>query len=272
MSAFFADTSYLLGQGFVQTTLVACALLGVLSGVMAPLIVLRQMSFSVHATSELALMGASAALLFGLNVGFGAVAGAVVAALVLAALGLKGQQDSAVGVAMSFGMALSVLFIHLYPGNSNRALALLTGQIVGVSAQNVMLLAGTTVLVAGAVLVLWRPLLFSSADPVMAAACGVPVRTMALVFAVLVGIASAQSVQIVGALLVMSLLITPGASAAQVTANPKLAVVLSIVFAEVAAVGGMVLSLAPGMPVSVFVAFISFGIYLVCRVIGRVRG
>lgn len=267
MSAFLADTSYLLSQDFVQTTLVACALLGVLSGVMAPLIVLRQMSFSVHATSELALMGASAALLFGLNVGFGAVAGAVVAALVL-----KGQQDSAVGVAMSFGMALSVLFIHLYPGNSNRALALLTGQIVGVSAQNVALLASTTVLVAGAVLVLWRPLLFSSADPVMAAACGVPVRTMALVFAVLVGIASAQSVQIVGALLVMSLLITPGASAAQVTANPKLAVVLSIVFAEVAAVGGMVLSLAPGMPVSVFVAFISFGIYLVCRVIGRVRG
>ena len=256
MSAFLADTSYLLSQDFVQTTLVACALLGVLSGVMAPLIVLRQMSFSVHATSELALMGASAALLFGINVGFGAVAGAVVAALVLA---------------MSFGMALSVLFIHLYPGNSNRALALLTGQIVGVSAQNVMLLAGTTILVAGAVLVLWRPLLFSSADPVMAAACGVPVRTMALVFAVLVGIASAQSVQIVGALLVMSLLITPGASAAQVTANPKLAVVLSIVFAEVAAVGGMVLSLAPGMPVSVFVAFISFGIYLVCRVVGRVR-
>ena len=140
------------------------------------------------------------------------------------------------------------------------------------SAQNVMLLAGTTILVAGAVLVLWRPLLFSSADPVMAAARGVPVRTMALVFAVLVGITSAQSVQIVGALLVMSLLITPGASAAQVTANPKLAVVLSIVFAEFAAVGGMVLSLAPGMPVSVFVAFISFGIYLVCRVIGRVRG
>ena len=105
----------------------------------------------------------------------------------------------------------------------------------------------------------------------MAAACGVPVRTMALVFAVLVGIASAQSVQIVGALLVMSLLITPGASAAQVTANPKLAVVLSVMFAEVAAVGGMVLSLAPGVPVSVFVAFISFGIYLVCRVIGRVR-
>ena len=64
---FFEDTQYLLGVDFVQSSLWACALLGILSGVMTSLIVLRQMSFSVHATSELALMGASAALLFGFN-------------------------------------------------------------------------------------------------------------------------------------------------------------------------------------------------------------
>lgn len=264
-------TQYLLGLDFVQITLIACALLGLLSGVMAPLIVVRQMSFSVHATSELALMGAAAALLFSLNVGLGAVVGAVVAAIVLAALGFRGQQDSAVGVVMSFGMGLSVLFIHLYPGNSNRALALLTGQIVGISDQNLWLLAGTTLLVTIAVAVLWRPLLFASADPVMAAAAGVRVRAISVTFAVLVGIASAQSVQIVGALLVMSLLITPGAAATQITANPVHAIGWSILFAEVSAIGGMVLSLAPGVPVSVFVAFISFGIYLLCRVIGGVQ-
>lgn len=263
-------TQYLLSLDFVQATLVACGLLGLLSGVMAPLIVLRQMSFSVHATSELALMGAAAALLFGLNVGVGAVAGAIVAAIVLAALGFRGQQDSAVGVVMSFGMGLSVLFIHLYPGNSNRALSLLTGQIVGVSGQNVIELGVTTALVLAAVAILWRPLLYASADPIMAAAAGVRVRAMSVIFAVLVGIASAQSVQIVGALLVMSLLITPGAAATQITANPVHAVLWAVLFAEVAAVGGMVFSLAPGVPVSVFVAFISFGIYLVCRVIGRV--
>lgn len=271
MTEALETTQYLLGLDFVQVTLIACALLGLLSGVMAPLIVVRQMSFSVHATSELALMGASAALLFGANVGFGAVAGAVVAAVVLAALGFRGQQDSAVGVVMSFGMGLSVLFIHMYPGNSNRALALLTGQIVGISEQNMWLLAGTTLLVVTAVAVLWRPLLFASADPVMAAAAGVNVRAMSVLFAVLVGIASAQSVQIVGALLVMSLLITPGAAATQITGSPVRAVVWSIVIAEVSAVGGMVLSLAPGVPVSVFVAFISFGIYLVCRILGGLQ-
>ena len=261
-------TVYLLSQDFVITSLIACAFLGVLSGVLAPLIVMRQMSFAVHATSELALMGAAAALLIGFNVSLGAVAGSIAAAIALALLGFKGGNDSAVGVVMSFGMGISVLCIYLYPGNSSIAMSLLTGQVVGVASTSVWALAITTVVVVAAVIALWRPLLFSSIDPVMAAATGVRVRTMATVFAVLVGLAAANSVQIVGVLLVMALLITPGASAVAVTANPKLAVLLSVVFAEIAAVGGFVLSLAPGLPVSVLVAFVSFGIYVVCRGIG----
>lgn len=269
---FVDDTLYLLGVDFVQQALLAAALLGLLSGVIAPLIVMRRMSFSVHATSELALMGASAALLAGINIGLGAVVGSIAAAVVLAVLGFRGQQDSAIGVVMSFGLGLSVLFIHLYPGNSSTALALLTGQIVGVSSASLWWLAGITAVVLGAVALWWRPLLFASADPLMAAASGVPVRLVSIGFAVLVGLAAAQSVQIVGALLVMALLITPGASAVQVTSSPLRAVALSVLFAEIAAVGGLVLSLAPGLPVSVFVTSLSFALYLVCRGVGWWRG
>ncbi|HCG2962137.1 TPA: metal ABC transporter permease [Corynebacterium striatum] len=271
LSKFWEDTQYLLSVDFVQSSLWACALLGILSGVMTSLIVLRQMSFSVHATSELALMGASAALLFGFNLGFGAIAGAIVAAIILAVLGLKGQQDSAIGVVMSFGLGLSVLFLHLYPGNSNTAMTLLTGQIVGVSAASVWLLALTTVIIVAIVALFWRPMLFASADPVMAQAAGVPVRVISVGFAILVGLTAAQSVQIVGSLLVMALLITPGAAAVQITSSPVRAVLWSTIFAEVAAVGGLILSLAPGLPVSVFVTTISFNIYLVCRLIGWLR-
>lgn len=268
MEGFFSETGYLLSVDFVQTSLIACAVLGLLSGVMTSLIVMRQMSFSVHATSELALMGAAAALLFGLNVGFGAVVGSVVAAIVLALLGLRGQQDSSVGVVMSFGLGLSVLFLHLYPGNSSTAMSLLMGQVVGVSTHSLFLLVATAIIIVGAVVIFWRPLLFASADPVMARAAGIPVRAVAVGFAVLVGLAAAQSVQIVGALLVMALLITPGAAAVQITSSPVKAVVWSVVFAEIAAVGGFILSLSPGVPVSVFVAGISFAIYVVCRVAG----
>src|SRR5690625_2545602 len=268
---FFEDTNYLLSVDFVQQALIACALLGVLSGVMTPLVVLRQMSFSVHATSELALMGASAALLFGLNIGLGAIAGAIGAAIVLAVLGFRGQQDSAIGVVMSFGLGLSVLFIHLYPGNPTAAMSLLTGQIVGISGSSLWLLMLTTIIVVGAVFFFWRPMLFASADPVMAQAAGIPVRVISVIFAVLVGLAAAQSVQIVGALLVMALLITPGAAAVQLTSSPLKSVVLSVIFAEVAAVGGLILSLAPGLPVSVFVTTISFIIYLISRGIAMVH-
>lgn len=271
MEAWITDTQYLLSVGFVQHALIAAALLGVLSGVMAPLIVVRQMSFSVHGTAELALMGAAAALLFGLDVGGGAVIGSVAAALLLALLGMK-QQDSAVGVVMSFGLGLAVLFIHLYPGRSSTAFSLLTGQIVGVSSSSLWILVVVTVLVVGTVVLFWRPLLFASADPLLAQASRLNIRMIAIGFAVMVGLTTAQSVQIVGALLVMALLIVPGAAAVQVTADPVKAVLLSVVFALVSAVGGLVISLAPGLPVSVFVTTISFLIYLVCRLLGWFRG
>lgn len=266
-----ADTQYLLTVDFVQHALIASALLGLLSGVIAPLIVVRQQSFAVHGTAELALMGAAAALLFGLNVGGGAVIGSVVAAILLALLGMK-QQDSAVGAVMSFGLGLSVLFIHLYPGRSSTAFSLLTGQIVGVSSASLWILVAVTIIVVGAIVIFWRPLLFASADPLLAQASGINVRLLAVAFAVLVGLTTSQSVQIVGALLVMALLIVPGAAAVALTANPIKAVIYAVIIAEVSAVGGLLLSLAPGLPVSVFVTTISFVIYLVCRLIGWTRG
>jgi zinc/manganese transport system permease protein len=118
---------------------------------------------------------------------------------------------------------------------------------------------------------IYRPLLFASVDPAVAVARGVPVRLLALVFSVLVGVATAFGVQIVGSLLVVALMVTPVAAAARVTASPWKATVLAVVFAEVAALGGIVLSLAPGKPVSAFVTTISFGIYLGCRLVAVIR-
>ncbi|MFL0579916.1 metal ABC transporter permease [Dietzia sp. 179-F 9C3 NHS] len=265
-------TAYLLQQDFVVFGLVAIALLGLLAGAIGPFIVMRQMSFSVHGTSELALTGAAAALLFGANLGLGAVLGSVIAALMFGLMGSRAsQRDSSIGVIMAFGLGLAVLFIHLYPGRTGASFSLLTGQIVGVSQHGIVQMAIVAAIVCGALVLLYRPLVFSSADPEVAAARGVPVRALNLVFAVLVGLAAAQAVQIVGALLVLSLLITPAAAAAAVTSSPGRSIALTIVFAEVAAVGGMLLSLAPGVPVSVFVTTISFVIYLACRAVAAAR-
>ncbi|AFM19385.1 ABC-type Mn2+/Zn2+ transport system, permease component [Mycolicibacterium chubuense NBB4] len=273
-SNFFAfdTTADLLSRDFVQQALLASALLALVSGLIGPFIVMRQMSFAVHGSSELSLTGAAFALLAGFNVGVGSLLGCGLAAVLFGILGQRARErDSAIGVVLAFGLGLAVLFIHLYPGRTGTSFALLTGQIVGVGYSGLALLAVVTVLVIAVLAVAYRPLLFATVDPEVAAGRGVPVRALGIVFAALVGVTAAQGVQIVGALLVMSLLITPAAAAARIFGSPMAAMLASVVFAEVAAIGGILLSLAPGVPVSVFVTTISFAIYLVCWLISSRR-
>lgn len=267
----FAETARLLHYDFVWQALIALALLGALSGVLAPLIVSRQMSFAVHGASELSVTGAAAALLAGVSINLGGVIGAVLAAAVFGFMGNRARErDSVIGVVMAFGLGLGVLFLALY-GRIGAGFALLTGQVVSVGVHGMTAIAITTAVVLVVLTVIYRPLLFASLDPRVAQARGVPMRVLSVVFAILVGLAAAQGVQIIGALLVMSLMITPGAAAARLSANPTVVLVLSVLFAEIAAVGGLLLSLAPQLPVSVFVTTISFVIYLVCRAIGSRR-
>ncbi|RIT20694.1 metal ABC transporter permease, partial [Mycobacteroides abscessus] len=79
-------TADLLGRDFVQQAILAAALLGLLAGLIGPFVVMRQMSFAVHGSSELSLTGAAAALLAGANVGTGALLGSVVAAILFGVL------------------------------------------------------------------------------------------------------------------------------------------------------------------------------------------
>ncbi|MGH4009085.1 MAG: metal ABC transporter permease [Pseudonocardiaceae bacterium] len=269
----FEGTGDLLRLGFVQQALIAGALLALIAGALGPLVVARQVSFAVHGTSELTFTGAAAALLVSSSlVSVGALAGAVVAALVFGLLGLRERErDSAIGVVLAFGLGLGGLLLWLYPGRASNQLSLLFGQIVGVSRNDAWLLGGCA---AGVLLVLamvWRPLLFASVDADVARARGVPVRGLSVLFAVLVGVATGLAVPTVGALLVLALLITPAAAAARVTANPVTALVLATLFAEVAVLGGIVASLAPGAPISGYVTAIAFVIYLACRGVGAAR-
>ncbi|TLW92954.1 metal ABC transporter permease [Saccharomonospora piscinae] len=269
----FDLTMELLGFDFVQTALLAAAVLGLVAGTLGPLIVMRRMSFAVHGTAELAFTGAAAALLLGIGVSYGALVGAVVAALLLGLLGgRESDRDSVIGVILAFGLGLGVLLLWYYPGRTSNKFGILVGQIVAIEPTDL-----TALLVAAGVVLLvlaliYRPLLFASVDPAVAAARGVPVRLLAPLFAVLIGVATALGVQIVGALLVVALMVTPAAAAARVTASPLRATVLAVMFAETAALGGIVLSLAPGAPVSFFVTAISFTIYLGCRLVELVRG
>ena len=256
----------------VTSSLVAGALLGVIAGVIGPMIQARDLAFAVHGTAELSFAGAAAALLAGVSITLGAVAGSVLGAIVLALMGIRARKsNSLIGIVLPFGLGLGVLFLSLYNGRSSNKFGLLLGQIVSVDNAQLGSLAVLTVVVAVVLIPLWRPMFFAAVDPVVAQARGVRVRELSLVFMVVLGLVCAMCVQLVGALLVMALLITPTAAATCLTARPVLVSALSVTFAVLSMEGGILLSLSPGRPISPYVTTLSFVIYLVCRAVGSLR-
>lgn len=263
----FANYGELLG--LVQNSIAAGAILGVVGGLIGVFVMQRDMAFAVHGISELSFAGAAAALLFGLNVVAGSVAGALVAAVVIGLLGSRARdRNSIIGVLMPFGLGLGILFLALYPGRSANKFGLLTGQIISVDDPQLTSLTVISIVVLVGLLLIWRPLSFDSLDADVAAARGVPTRFVSLAFMVLLGLIIAVSVQIIGALLVLALLVTPAAAALRLSASPILVPVLAMLFGFVSAVGGILLAIGGSLPISPYITTISFLIYLVARLVG----
>ena len=256
----------------VKNSIIAGALLGVVGGLIGPFVMTRDLAFAVHGISELSFAGASAALLFGVNVVAGSIGGSLLAALLIGVLGTKARErNSIIAVLMPFGLGLGILFLALYKGRSANKFGLLTGQIVSVDNPQLLMLVIISAVVIATLFVIWRPLSFASVDADVARAKGLPVTGISIAFMILLGLATAVSIQIVGALLVLSLLVTPAAAAMRVTASPLLTPLLSVAFAVTSVVGGILLALGGGLPISPYVTTISFLIYIVCRVIGARR-
>jgi zinc/manganese transport system permease protein len=254
----------------VQNSLIAGALLGLMGGLIGVFVMTRDMSFAVHGISELSFAGAALALLFGLNIALGATLGSIVAAVIIAIMGSRAKdRNSIIAVLMPFGLGIGILALALYEGRAASKFGLLTGQIIAVDDPQVFWLIATSVVVVSALLVIWRPLSFASLDLEVAEARAVPTKTLGIVFMLLLALAVAASVQVVGALLVMTLLVTPAAAALRLTSSPVLVPVLSVSFAVVSVVGGILLALGGGLPISPYVTTLSFAIYLVARVIEK---
>jgi zinc/manganese transport system permease protein len=263
----------LLGQHFVHTSLWAGAVVAVVSGVIGVFVVARGMSFAVHAISELGFTGAAGALVLGLDPVLGMLCGSLLVGLVLGLLSLRGRErDSAIGAVLAFGLGVGVLFLSLYQGYATEATNLLFGSIVGVSDTQLRNMAIVAAIVLLGVAVLYRPLLFSSVDPEIAAARGVPLRALSVGIFLLLALTTAEAIQVVGVLLVLTLVITPAAAAQRLTGRPAIALLLSVAIALVSTECGILLSLAKPWPTSFFISAISFAAYVAARIVEWARG
>jgi len=266
----FSDYAQLLP--LLKNSIIACVVLGIMGGMIGVFVMTRDLAFAVHGVSELSFAGAAASLLLGTSVVTGSLVGSLIAALLIGALGARARdRNSVTAVLMPFGLGLGILCLALYHGRAANKFGLLTGQIVAIDDPQIKSLIIIAALVAAGLVLVWRPLLFASTDADVAAARGIPVNLMSIVFMILLGLAVAVSVQIVGALLVLSLLVTPAAAALQVSASPVRVPLLSMIFALTASVGGVLLAAGSSVPISPYITSISFAIYLTCRIVGARR-
>ena len=260
---------------FAQHALIAATLVALVSGLIAPFVAARDMAFAVHGSAELAFPTAVAGLLIFDDALTGALLGSVLVAVAIALLGgRRAEGNTAIGVILAFGLGLGVFLLSFYHGYASQATNILFGSIVTVTARDLAILGAIAAVVSLLVLAIYRPLFFSSVDPEVAEARGVPTRALGLLFVLMLTVTVTEVAQIVGTLLVLSLVITPAAAARRWTAAPLMVSALSVIFALLAADGGFLLSLAfvdSGVKASVFITFISFGLYLVARLAAVVR-
>lgn len=259
----------ILQYGFIQNALLAGSLVAVVAALIGYFLVVRGLTFAGHALPNIGFAGAAGAVLLGLDPVFGLFAFTIAASIGIGLLGRRfSERDTAIGVIMAFALGLGLLFLSLYSGFAERVYSILFGQIVGISQTDVLITALSSLVTLAAILLLFRPLLFSSFDPEVAEARGVPVRLLSIIFLILLAITVSLSVQVVGALLVFTLLVGPAATAVRLARNPFWAMIIAIALGVSYTWLGIYLAAENGVwPVSFYIAAISFGVYLPVRLL-----
>ena len=264
------DVRQLFSYPFMVNALEAGTIVAVMAGVTGWFMVLRRQTFAGHTLSIIAFPGAAAASHAGLPVAVGYFSFCGVGALTLA--GIAGSRRSlsaesaAIGSLQALALALGFLFVSLYHGVLNGLDSLLFGTFLGITNRQVIVLLAVAVAAIALIAAAARPLLFASVDAGVAHAAGVPVELLGFGFLLVLGLSVAETSQITGALLVFALLVTPAATAHQLTSRPMLGVALSIGIALAVTWLGLALAYFSIYPVGFYVTSLAFALYVIVRV------
>jgi zinc/manganese transport system permease protein len=270
------DLRQLLQYQFMRNAYEAATLVAILCGVIGYFVVLRGQSFATHALSQVGFPGAAGAALIGVAPLYGLVVFCIAAATAIAAFGSGAgsgsrSQNAAIGSILVFALALGLLFARLHHGFVQATYAFLFGTFLGVTRTQVLTLLAIAFVSLAAMGVMARPLLFASLEPDVAATRGVPVRALSFAFLALVGLAVASTALITGTLLVFALVVTPAATARELTARPLPAVVLSMALALAVTWLGLAMAYYSVYPLGFYVTTLAFAGYVAGRLYRRAR-
>jgi len=270
------DLHQMLAYPFMVNALEAGTVVAVMAGVVGWFMTLRGQTFAGHTLSVIAFPGAAAATLAGLPAAVGYFGFCGVGALMLARIAGSGRghgsESAATGTLQAFGLALGFLFVSLYHGILNDLDSLLFGTFLGINRDQVAALLAVAAVTVVLTFLAARPLFFASVDPDTAQASGVPVRLLSFGFLLVLGLSVAETSQITGALLVFALLVTPAATAHQLTARPWLGITLSVALALAVTWLGLTLAFFSIYPVGFYITSLSFALYAIVRLARAARG
>lgn len=248
----------MLDYDFMRIAFAATGVVAILAGAVGYFLVLRGQTFAGHALAHVGFTGATGAALVGVAPLWGLVGFTVAMAV---AMGFAGERlagrDVAIGMILSVSLGLGLLFLHFYTAYASAATNLLFGNVLGVSLQALIVLAVLAALGLAALGVIMRPLIFASLDPELAEAKGVPLRTVSTIFLVIVAIAVAEASQIVGILLVFTLMVGPAATAQRLSPRIGSGVALAVLLALAEGWGGLTLAYFTDWPVSFWITALS---------------
>jgi zinc/manganese transport system permease protein len=267
------DVRQLFVYPFMVNAFRAGTIVAVLAGAIGWFMVLRKQSFAGHTLAVVGFPGAAGATLLGVSALYGyftfCVAAAVGIALLPSARGRGFSEENAItGTIGAFFLACGFLFISLYKGFLEGVNSLLFGSFLGITNQQVVVLAVVAVVGLAAMALIGRPLLFASIDGDVAQARGVPVRALGVAFLILLGLAAAEASQITGSLLVFALLVMPAATAQRITTRPVYSLTLTVVIGLVVTWLGLAAAYYSPYPIGFWVTTFAFAAYVLSHLAG----
>ncbi len=252
--------------------LLRALIVAVLAGIMCPLlgvfVVTRQFGFMGDALAHSVLPGMVLALWLGASPFLGAMATAVGMALLVGYLMRRTGigADTSIGVLFAGFFALGLILLNVAPTQSLKLDELLLGQVLGATWMDVAMAAGLTLIVLLVLGALQRDLVFTTFDPFGAAVAGLPTQVLDAVLLTLLAVVIVLALQVVGIVLVISLLITPAAAALMLARNHRRAMGLGALLGAVAAVLGLYASYHFNLPPGPVIALILTGFFVVAAI------
>ena len=261
------DVQQMLRYPFMVHAFEAGTLIAIVAGLVGYLVLLRRSAFAAHALAHTGFAGAAGAVLVGVNPIYGLLLFTGASGSGMAVLGRRAaQRDVEIGTVLAFMLGLGLLFINLYHGGiATATYSILFGQILAISAGQVLLTLAAFVALLAVLAIVYRPLLFSALDEDVAEARGMPILALGIVFMLLLAVAVSMAVQVVGVLLVFALMVTPAAIAVRLASRPVTAIAISVGVALGATWLGLFVAYYAPYPVSFFITTFAFVAYLAVR-------